>query len=231
MRAPLTKILSAAAVLAVAATLYAPRASAGVDVSFGASVPVGDDGHLFFSISSRYFDRQPTVVETWARRYANPDDLAVSLWISQRSGRSPDFIFSLRRQGLGWFDIGTRCGVPVDAWYVPVPSGRVGPPYGKAYGYRDKHQHDPHYRVRLTDVDARNLVAVRMAHEYYGVSPETAMEWRRDGASVRSIMTREYRTRHGHDERRGPDKHDAGKGHGHGEGHGNGNGHGGHGHD
>lgn len=228
MRAHSMRILSAAAVLAVVATLGAPRATAGVDVSFGASVPIGDDGNLFFSISSRYFDREPAVVHTWARRYANPDDLAVSLWIAQRSGRTPDFIFSLRHRGLSWFDVGTRCGIPVDAWYVAVPADRIGPPYGRAYGYRDKHHRNPHYRVRLSDADARNLVAVRMAHEYYGVSPETAMEWRRGGESLRVIMTREYRTRHGRVERRKAverreAEHD--RGHGHGE-HDRGHGHG-----
>jgi len=48
----------------------------------------------------------------------------------------------------------------------------------------------------LNDQEIRDLVAVRMAHEYYGVTPEIAMDWRRGGADVRTIMTREYRTRH-----------------------------------
>jgi hypothetical protein len=43
-----------------------------------------------------------------------------------------------------------------------------------------------------------------MAHEYYGVAPEVAMEWRRDGTNVRAIMTREYHARE-HDDRRGGD--------------------------
>ena len=41
------------ATLAAAAFLAAPAASAGVDVDFGASVPIGDDGRLFVNISSR----------------------------------------------------------------------------------------------------------------------------------------------------------------------------------
>lgn len=226
-----TSLVGAAALILAATAFVTPPARAGVDISFGANVPVGDDGNLFFSISSRYFDRDPVVINTWARRYPNPDDLAVSLFIAQRSGKAPDFIFSLRQRGLSWYDVGTRCGVPVDAWYVPVASERPGPPYGNAYGYWKHHQRDPHYVVRLSDIDARNLVAVRMVHEYYGVSPEVAMEWRRGGDNLRTIMSREYRNRHG---KHGPegarghdrdDRHDDDNGHGHGHGNGHGHGH------
>ena len=232
----LSRIASSALLVVAATTIAPPAARAGLDISFGANVPVADDGHLFFSISSHYFDRDVPVVETWGRRFTDPDDLSVFLFITQRSGKSPDFVFSLRRQGLGWFEIGNRCGVPVDAWYVPV-AHHPGPPYGRAYGYWDKHKADPHYRVQLTDHDARDLVAVRMAHEYYGVSPEVAMDWRRNGESTRTIMNREYRSRHGHGDREAGDRHGHGHDddqgdHGHGNGHGGGNGHGnGHGHD
>ena len=44
-----------------------PSASAGVDVSFGVRAPIHNDGDLFFNISSRYFDRPVTVVDTWGQ--------------------------------------------------------------------------------------------------------------------------------------------------------------------
>ena len=63
--------------------------------------------------------------------------------------------------------------------------------------------------MRLSDRQVRDLVAVRMAHEYYGVAPEVAMDWRRGGSDVALIMTREYHTRH-HDQHNDKhhDKHD-----------------------
>ena len=222
-----TSILCSA-VLATSLAVSAP-ANAGVDISFGAQAPIGNDGQLFLSINSNYYDREPRVVETWAPRFPDPDDLAVFMHICAHTRTSPDVIFSYRRQGMPWFEISTRVGVPVDTWYVPVQTD-PGPPYGKAYGYWRKHQRDPHYAVRLDDRQCRDLVAVRMAHDYYHVTPEQAMEWRRSGASVRTIMTREYRSRHVEAER-----HDHGdsKGHGHGhddqgenEEHGHGHGHG-----
>lgn len=176
--------------------LLSGPARAGLDVSFGASVPVGD-ADLFFSISSRYFDRDVRVVEDWGRRYySNPDDLSVALFLDRHCGRGPEYYFGLRKQGLGWFEISNRCNVAPDVFFVPVQRD-PGPPYGKAYGYWKKHKKDPRSPIVLKDADVRNLVAVRMAHEYYGVPVETAMQWRSSGKDVRTVMTGEYRKRHG----------------------------------
>lgn len=216
-----------AAALCILGAALVPAARAGVDIDLGAGFPVGDNGRLFFHISSRYFDFEPTVVEHWGVRYTNPDDLAVSLFIARQSGRSPDVIFALRRQGLSWWDVGLRTGVPVDAWFVPVERD-PGPPYGKAYGYWRKHRENPKYMVVLGDADARNLVAARMAHEYYGVPMDEAMRWRASHRNVRDIMVREYDTRHGRkggDNDQGDDRGKGGRGnekHGHGKGHGKG---------
>jgi hypothetical protein len=216
MRTPWKPAL-AVSLFAVAAIALIPDTRAGVDIAFGAKVPLGDDGSLFFNISSRYFERDPSVIQTWGRRFESPDDLAVFFWITERSHKSADFVFALRRQGLGWFEIGNRCGVPVDAWYVKVPVEDPGPPYGKAYGHWKKHQNNPEHRVKLNDRQARDLVAVRMCHEYYRVPAQTAMDWRRSGEDVRLIMTREYRERHGkHAEGQQKSERHGGAGHGRG---------------
>jgi hypothetical protein len=187
-------ILSAALV-ASAMTLAAPLSRADVDVSFGARAPIGDDGALFFNISSRYFNQDERFVDDWGRRFRNPDDLAVFMYIVQRSNDSPGRVYQLRRAGMSWYDVGVRCGIPFNAWYVTVnqtPRGR----YSRPYGFYNQHQRNPTYVRRLSDREIRDLVAVRMAHEYYGVPPETAMDWRRNGSNVQIIMTREYRNRH-----------------------------------
>ncbi len=179
---------------------------AGVDVSFGANVPVGDDGNLFVSISSRYFDREPRVVEDWQRRYyPDPDDLAVALFIGRHCDRDPEFIFNLRKQGVGWFEISNRCQVPADAFFVALKRD-PGPPYSRAYGHWKKYRHDHRYVMVLSDDDVRHLVGARMIHEYYGVPFETAMKWRASGHDVRAVMAREYRQRHAGGEGRDGDR-------------------------
>jgi hypothetical protein len=89
-----------------------------------------------------------------------------------------------------------RFGVPMEIWFVKVQHD-PGPPYGKAYGHWKHHKHNRDTSIVLTDVDIRNLVAVRMVHEYYGVSVDAAMEWRSNGTNLRDLMADQYEKRHG----------------------------------
>jgi len=184
-------------VFAFLAIAMVSPASADVDIDFGVAARIDDRTDLYFSISSRYFGRDHDTVSAWGARYHDPDDLAVVLFISKHSGRSLDELYALRQQrGLTWWEISVRFGVPAEVWFVPVRRD-PGPPYGKAYGHWKKHKHDRGERVVLTDADLRNLVAVRMVHEYYGVSVDVAMEWRSSGRDLRGLMTDEYEKRHG----------------------------------
>jgi len=180
----------------LALAVVAP-ASAGVDVDFGVAAKIDDRTDLYFSISSRYFGRDQDTVTTWGARYHDPDDLAVVLFISKHSGKSLDELYALRQQrGLTWWEISVRYGVTPEIWFVPVQRD-PGPPYGKAYGHWKNHKHDREANVVLTDADLRNLIAVRMVHEYYGVPVDVAMEWRSGGRDLRALMTDEYEKRHG----------------------------------
>ena len=66
----------------------------------------------------------------------------------------------------------------------------------------------------LADADIRNLMAVRMLHEYYGVSAEVAMQWRSSGGDLRTLMAGEYNKRHGKPAHAGKPKHHKNKGRG-----------------
>ena len=171
------------------------QTEAGIDIDFGAQVRIGDDADLFLSISSRYFDRDRSSVDRAAALYRNPDDLAVALYLAKRAEVRVDRVHRLRRGGLSWWQVSVELGLPADIWFVRVQRD-PGPPYGKAYGHWKHHKKDRRRAIALTDVQARDLVAVRMIHEYYGVSVAVAMEWRADGDGVRRLMTSEYRSRH-----------------------------------
>ena len=183
-------------VLVAAAALTGAPARAGLDIDLGATIRFGDDTELYFAISSRYFGQEPRVVQNWAARYGDPDDLAVALYICKRSGRDLDAVFSLRRRGMSWSAVAIKAGLPVDVWFVAVQRD-PGPPYGKAYGHWKNHKRNSRHVVVLSDADVRNLVAVRVLHEYYGVSVEMAMEWRASGRNLRALVADQYRTRHG----------------------------------
>lgn len=177
------------------AVLLAPAARAGLDIDFGASVRVDDRASVYVAVSARYFERDRDQVVALGARFGDPDDLAVALFVARHSRRSPDEILVLRRQGLSWWAISVRCGVPADAWFVPVHRD-PGPPYGKAYGHWKKHRGQPNTALVLTDVQARDLVAVRMLRDYYGVSAEVAMQWRSSGRALPILVSEEYQRRH-----------------------------------
>ena len=190
----MNRTTGAIAVMALCTVLAAGTpAEAGLDVALGAHVQVGDDTDLFVNISSRYFNRDSRMVADMGARYGNPDDLSVALFLTNRTRRDPSEIRRLREGGLSWWEIGVRFGIPAEAWFVPVRR-RPGPPFGNAYGH---YKNGKMGGYSLTDAEARNLVSVRMIHEYYGVPVDVAMEWRASGQSVRTLMTKEYRNRHG----------------------------------
>lgn len=178
------------------ATTNATTTYAGLDVSFGAAVQLGDDTEVYVAVSSRYYDQDERNIQKWNRQCKDSDDLAVALFLSRHGHESPDHVFILRSKGLSWWEIGLRLGVPADAWFVPVKRD-PGPPYGKAYGHWKKNGKKSSAKMNLSDSDAQNLVAVRMLHEYYGVSIEVAMEWRSSGRDLKDITAGEYRNRHG----------------------------------
>jgi len=171
-------------------------ARAGLDIDFGAAVQIGDEADIYVAVSSRYFDQDAGNTRRWNRQCADPDDLAVALFLARHGRTSPDQVFALRSRGLSWWEISLRLGVPADIWFVPV-QGDPGPPYGRAYGHWRKRGRQSPRELDLNDGDARNLVAVRLLHEYYGVSVEIAMQWRSSGRDLRTIAVGEYRDRHG----------------------------------
>lgn len=195
-----TRFIWQLGILATLATILAissvTTAYAGLDVSFGTTVQVGDDAEVYLAVSSRYFDQNDRNIRKWNGQCKNSDDLAVALFLSRHGHQSPDYVFRMRSQGLSWWEIGLQLGVPTETWFVPVKRD-PGPPYGNAYGHWKKHGRKSPGKMNLSDSDTRNLVAVRMLHEYYGVSVEVAMDWRSSGRNLKDITAGEYRNRHG----------------------------------
>jgi hypothetical protein len=183
-------------ILSIGFFMFSAPAYGGLDIDLGATVRIGDNTDLYVAISSRYFDEDRRAVERLGVNFDNPDDLAVCLFIARHSGRSGEQIYFLRRGGLSWWEISVRLDLRPDIWFVAVDHD-PGPPYGKAYGYRNKHKKNRSPAWRLTDGEIRDLLAVRMIHEYYGMPVESAMEIRSSGRNLSLLMTEEYARRHG----------------------------------
>jgi hypothetical protein len=178
--------------------LISGAALAGSDGPFGLPAPP-DPGKVFEAITSHAFDLPLPKIGELARALPDPDDVAVAAFLAARSSRPPEAIVRMRAGGVPWIDVSVRLGLPQDIYFVPVER-TPGPPFGRAYGHYRRHGRT---RLVLSDAEVRDLVAVRMAHDYYGVPAERAMEWRRTHHNVREVMVAEYEQRHG--------KHDRGQ--------------------
>ena len=194
-------------------------AEGALDFRLGAEIQIDDDTEVYIGVSSHYYDRDPEQVRGWNRQCGHPDDLAVALFIARHTGRTPAFLLNLHSQGSTWWDVSLRLEMNPDVWFLPTKR-QPGPPYGKAYGHW-KNSKKSKQRLILADTDCRNLVAVRMLHECYGVSVERAMEMRASGKDLKKLTAGEYRNKHGKNhqkEKKVADNSSSGKGNGKGKG-------------
>jgi hypothetical protein len=125
-------------------------------------------------------------------------------------------------------DITLRYGLSPEIYYVPVKVAKVGPPYGRAYGYYKTHPRHEWKKVVLPDDDVVNLVNLKFASDYYGYAPERVMQLRGEGQNFVAIHDHFKKERHGkngkgkdsdrddddRDRGKGKDKDDRGKGKG-----------------
>ena len=197
------------------------------NVSTGISIADGELRSFYFAIGDYYRVPESRVVYV-RQHYRIPDEeVPVVFFLASRAHVDPSVIIDLRlRQRMSWLNITLHYGLTPEIYYVPVQ--RVGPPYGKAYGYYKKHGKD-YKKVRLADADVVNLVNLRFISEYHGVAAEVVMDRRGRGERFVVMNNHYYKEKgkkhHGDDRGKGKgkddrwDKHDKGhkgkeKGHG-----------------
>ncbi len=89
---------------------------------------------------------------------------------------------------MSWLDITFHYGLTPEIYYVPVMVEKVGPPYGKAYGYYKKYGPTKQWKkVKLSDHEVIDLVNLRFMSEHYRFAPEAVMEMRGRGESFIKI--------------------------------------------
>jgi len=162
-----------------------------LDVDLGPRVDPGDATAVYQAVAARYFGTAPQVVARLEVRYGDTDDLAVGLFIGDRSGAPADRVLELRSQGLTWWNVARELELPPEIWFVET-DGDLPAPFGRVYGHWRRHTQDPRYVVVVTDIDAQNLVAARVMHEYFDIPLRQAMERRAGGDNLRYLVSDEY---------------------------------------
>lgn len=184
---------------------------------FDIGISGSDQGISGFTFSIGDYYHVPVEEVVVIERTIPRDEMSVVYFLAQRSHRDARYISDLRHRGISWWDITLRLGLDPRTIYVIDSRRYYGPPYGVAYGYKDK-------KHRLRDVEIVDLVNTRFISDYHRISPDEVIERRRGGEHYNKIDAH-YRGKKTskQDERyneRGPqnDKHND-KGHGNGQGH------------
>jgi len=137
---------------------------------------------FYFSISKYFNVPSETVIDIRSRYRLADEDLPVVFFIAKQARVEPSLIINLRLKGLSWWDISVQFGLNPEIFFVPVTVVKIGPPYGKAYGYyRHYHGQKKWGEVMLSDEDIINLVNLKFLAEIHQAEPERIMEMRARG--------------------------------------------------
>lgn len=178
------QITAAVAALFLAAGL----AAASGQVSAGVSISDGKVRSFYLSVGDYYGVPEPQVVAVRDRFRLSDEELPVAFFLARRARVEASVIMGLRLKGLSWLDITFHYGLKPDIFFVPVAATRIGPPYGRAYGYYRKYGPRGEWRkISLRDREVVDLVNLRFMSEYHHMSPEAVMERRGRGEAFLSI--------------------------------------------
>ncbi len=152
-----------------------------------AGVSIGDGGLKGFYLEVGEFFKAPAADVKYVRdeRFSD-DEIAVVLYISQRTGIRPDAIIQLRRLKKTWCEIAVHYGMSPAMFYVPITID-PGPPYGKAYGHFKRTGKSAWKKIVLDDDDVINLVNLRFVSGYYKVAADDVVKARCNGKSFATI--------------------------------------------
>ncbi len=173
------KIFVTIAAVTLAAGLAGPAAA---QVQAGISAGPGGVQGFYVSVGSYFRVPEAEVLAVRDRYRVADEELPVVFFLAARAHVAPGVIVDLRLGGKGWFDIAVRYHLPPDVFFVAVPAGPIGPPYGNAYGHYRKYQERHVWgQVVLTNREVVDLVNLRFISEYQKVPPGTVMGMRGKG--------------------------------------------------
>ena len=161
-------------------------------------VSIGNEGVNGFHFSVGEYYRVPEREVLVVRKRGIPDEeLPVVFLLAAQARVAPGAIIDLRLGGMSWMDITLRHRLSPEIYYVPVNGGKVGPPYGNAYGHYKKHPKNEWKKIRLADRDVVNMVNLKFMSEHYGYAPEKVMQMRAEGRQFVAINDSIRKEKHG----------------------------------
>ncbi len=157
-------------------------------VDLGISVADGELRSFYLAVGSHYHIPGEEVVAVKERYRFRNEELPVVYFLAARARVKPSVIIDLRAGHISWLDISFRFGLTPDIFFVPLTVEKVGPPYGKAYGYYKKYHPTKEWKkIVLSDSEVVDLVNLRFISEYHKIAPGKVIEMRGQGKNFVNI--------------------------------------------
>ncbi len=157
-------------------------------VDFGVSVADGELRNFYLAVSSHYHVPGEEVVAMKERYRFRNEELPVVYYLAARARVKPSAIIDLRMNRMSWLNISLHFGLTPEIFFVPLKVEKVGPPYGKAYGYYKKYRPKKEWnKIVLSDSEVVDLVNLRFVSEYHRLAPTEVIKMRGQGKNFVNI--------------------------------------------
>jgi hypothetical protein len=154
----------------------------------GISVADGELRSFYLAVSNHYRIPGREVVAVKERYRLQNEELPVVYYLAARARVKPSAIIDLRISQMPWLDISFRYGLSPEVFFVPLTMEKVGPPYGKAYGYYKKYHPNKEWKkIVLSDSEIVDLVNLRFIAEYHKLDPNSVVQMRSQGMNFINI--------------------------------------------
>lgn len=125
----------------------------------------------YFRAVGDHFNAPPEEVAIIGAWDLPPDEVPVVFFMARHAGVSPDVLIGLRRDGMGWQELGRRFGIQNPAFYLPLPEGGGRGPLATAMEAFDTRPAREWREIRLEDADIVALVNLKVLTVQTGVAP------------------------------------------------------------
>ncbi len=152
-----------------------------------------DDDSIAKQVYYEYF-KTSKVDYYETQKIFNDDYAPVAAFIAAKALVSPTEVNKIFiNSNKDWSKVMLHFNIAPSSLFLPVPTGyKVGPPYGKAYGYWKKYQGNPKYKIKLDSNDINNLVNLNIIHGYYKTPAADIIKYRCEGNSFKWIIKNQH---------------------------------------
>lgn len=172
------------------------------DAVLDLGISIGEEGVKSFYVAVGDYYRVPQRdVIIIRERHIDDEEIPVVFFLAGRARVTPAAIIDLRVAGRSWMDITLHLGLSPEIFYVPVDTAKIGPPYGKAYGYYKNRPKKEWRHLKFSDSDVVDLVNLRFISDYYKYSPEEVIKLRGKGKNFVAISSDITKEKKGHKEK------------------------------